>query len=131
MMYKVLWLLLLLGVVGCTAVAEEPATATLQGHVTIGPLQPVLREGETPPPVPPEVYAARSLDIFTADGETLVTTVSFNSDGSYQVVLQPGHYRLVLGAASSIDHSPELPQTVELKAGETLNVDFSIDTGIR
>lgn len=129
-MYKLLWLLLL-GVVGCTTATKAPANAILQGQVTIGPLQPVLREGETPPPIPPEVYTARSLEIFTADGETLVTIVPFNADGSYQVGLQPGSYRLVLKGASNIEYSPELPQTVELKAGETLNIDFSIDTGIR
>ncbi len=31
----------------------------LEGQVTIGPLVPVMREGEDPPTPAPEVYAAR------------------------------------------------------------------------
>jgi len=102
----------------------------LEGRVTIGPLQPVERVGETPPPVPPEVYAARSLNIFQSDGTTLVTKVKIGSDGAYRVSLPPGTYVVAL-APSGIDFSKDLPKTIIIESKKTVHLDIAIDTGIR
>ncbi len=110
--------------------APSAHMGALTGHVTIGPLRPVERVGETPPPVPPEVYAARSISILAADGRTLVTNVKINSDGTYTVNLPPGVY-VVNIARSGIDRAKNLPKTITIESGKTVQLDIDIDTGIR
>ncbi len=110
--------------------APSTQTGTLVGRVTIGPLRPVERVGETPPPVPPEVYAARSINILAADGRTLVTNVKINSDGTYNVNLPSGVY-VVNIARTGIDRARNLPKTITIESGKTVQLDIDIDTGIR
>lgn len=102
----------------------------LTGRVTIGPLRPVERVGETPPPVPPEVYAARSINIFATDGATLVVNVKINPNGTYNVNLPPGVY-VVNIARTGIDRGRNLPKTITIESGKTVQLDIDIDTGIR
>lgn len=102
----------------------------LTGRVTIGPLRPVERVGETPPPVPPEVYAARSINIFATDGATLVVNVKINPNGTYNVNLPPGVY-VVNIARTGIDRGKNLPKTITVESGKTVQLDIDIDTGIR
>jgi hypothetical protein len=102
----------------------------LTGQVTIGPLSPVVRPGDTPQPVPPEVYAARQIMVYDARGSKLVREVSIEADGRYRVTLRAGVYTVDINH-SGIDHSPGLPRQVEISAGETLTLDIDIDTGIR
>jgi len=102
----------------------------LEGHVNIGPLSPVQRVDAPTPVIPPEVYAARSLNIMQADGVTLVTNVKFNSDGTYRVALAPGIYVVTL-ARSGIDRASGLPQKITIESGKTVRLDIDIDTGIR
>lgn len=104
---------------------------TLTGRVTIGPLRPgPVRLGETPPPIPPEVYAARTIQIFAADGATLVTNVKINPDGTYMVTLPSGNFVVNL-TRTGIDHARGLPKTITISSGMTLTLDIDIDTGIR
>ena len=127
--FGLIWLLLVLLLYGCQQTeAVEPAV--LKGNVTVGPLSPVVREDETPPPVNPEVYTSRSLNIYREDGETLVRNVPLRGDGTYQVELEPGTYVIEL-APTGIDFSKDLPQTISLNAGETVELNVDIDTGIR
>ncbi len=112
------------------APTPQPQTGILEGQVTIGPLVPVERIGVPTPTTPPEAYAARSLDIFQPDGATLVVNVKIDSDGTYRVELPPGTYVVKL-ASTGIDRGVSLPQTVEIVSGQSLRLDFDIDTGIR
>lgn len=108
-----------------------PAPAgTLQGHVTIGPLQPVERIGQPTPTPDPEVFTSRTLNIFQADGKTLITSLHFNPDGSYRVSLPPGTYVVDI-PHSGIGFARPLPKTIILHSGETIQLDIDIDTGIR
>jgi hypothetical protein len=102
----------------------------LEGQVTIGPLRPSERLGEPPPPVPPAAYAARVIQVFAADGATLVTRVAINPDGTYRVALPPGPYRVDLARAGR-DRARELPTTVTIASGQTVRLDIDIDTGMR
>lgn len=120
---------LLLAACASTATPEVPV-GYLEGRVTIGPLQPVEQVGVPTPTVPPEVYAARSIDIFQADGTTLVTNVKINSDGTYHVALAPGTYVVDI-APTGIDRSKDLPKTIVIESGQTVRLDIDIDTGIR
>jgi hypothetical protein len=76
------------------------------------------------------VYAARSINIFKADGATVVVNVKINSDGTYRVALPPGNYVVAL-ARSGLDRAKELPKPITIEGGKTAQVDIDIDTGIR
>ncbi len=104
-------------------------TGMLAGTVTIGPLSPVERPGITPTPAP-EVYDARKIMVYDASGNKLIKEVSLNHDGTYSVNLNPGVY-LVDIKHTGMDRSSDVPKTVEIKAGESVRLDISIDTGIR
>jgi FtsP/CotA-like multicopper oxidase with cupredoxin domain len=114
----------------CGLLQSQQEPAVLKGSVTVGPLTPVEHPDATPMPVPPEVYTSRAVNIYKADGETLVETVHFNTDGTYEVELKPGTYVVAL-PPGGIEYSKQLPQTVTLKTSETFLLNFDIDTGIR
>lgn len=109
---------------------EQKTSGTLQGHVTIGPLQPVARVDEPTPVVPPEVYAARQIVVFATDGQAEIARVPIGPDGTYQVALPPGSYVVDINRAG-IDSSKDLPAKVQIVAGQTTTLDVDIDTGIR
>ncbi len=113
-----------------TSTPTGAQTGTLRGHVTVGPLQPVEREGVPTPTPNPEVYTTRSLNVFKQDGTTLVKNVPFKADGTYEGSLPAGTYVVDI-KKQGIDHAGGLPQTVTIKADETVVLDIDIDTGIR
>lgn len=120
----------LLGVLilaGCPTPGRMPGILT--GDVTIGPLSPVEKEGEDPP-VPPEVYEARKIMVYTARGNRLMQRVDIGHDGMYRVELPPGDYLVDINHIG-IDHSPDVPAEVTIRPGETVRLDIDIDTGIR
>ena len=117
---------------GCTGKAELPGT--LEGTVSIGPIWPVERP-EANRPVSLEVFAARKIMVYDEQGEKLIQTVAIvqigqSIEGHYSVQLKPGDYVVDINKAG-IDHSAEVPRTVEIKTGQTVTLDISIDTGIR
>ncbi len=116
----------------CSILPGRPSQAAgiLQGKVSVGPLQPVERAGVTPPPPPAEVYTSRGIAIYSENGATLVKSLHFNPDGTYQVELQPGKY-LVKLIPSGIDRSKEIPAGITIISGGILKLDINIDTGIR
>ena len=101
----------------------------LKGKVTVGPICPVERVGQ-PCPVPPEAYTSRQVIIYKTDGVTEVAMQNFSADGSYEFALPPGTY-IVKTASQGVGGSKDLPQTVIIKSGETVSLNFGIDTGIR
>ena len=113
------------------ACATKPVeTGILHGQVSIGPLVPVVREGEPEPTAAPEVYAARQIVIYKADGRTEVTRIAIDPNGAYSVTLPVGTYVVDINRAG-IDSANGLPRPIELRAGESLELDIEIDTGIR
>lgn len=130
-MKRILIFLIIGGVLSaCTPTPQTLATGTLRGHVTIGPLVPVLREGEPDPTPAPEVYAARQIVIYKSDGKTEVARAEIDSHGNYEVSLPVGIYVVDINR-EGIDHAAGLPQEVEIKEGEVTVLDVDIDTGIR
>jgi hypothetical protein len=101
----------------------------VEGKVTIGPLQPVEKPGETPT-VPPEVYGARKIMVYDSSHQTLVKQVDIDDQGYYRVELSPGIYTIDINHVG-IDSSSDVPRQVEVKAGQTITLDIDIDTGIR
>jgi hypothetical protein len=114
---------------GCIVPALPGDTGHLEGVATIGPLCPV-----EPCHISDEqraaAYAARHL-VITGEGPLpRVYEVPFSPDGHYRVALPEGRYRVGI-AKNGIDRSPDIPPTVAIKQGETVTLNFSVDTGIR
>ena len=116
-----------LSTLGCSL--GPKATGTLEGHVSIGPLVPVLREGEPEPTPAPEVYAGRQIVVFSSGGRE-ITRVEIDGQGNYRVALPAGSYLVDINHAG-IDSAAGLPAEVEIMAGQTTQLDVDIDTGIR
>ena len=106
------------------------ATGTLEGHVSIGPLVPVLREGEPEPTPAPEVYAGRQIVVFSSGGRREIARVETNAQGNSRVPLPAGSYLVDINHAG-IDSAAGLPAEVEIMAGQTTQLDVDIDTEIR
>jgi hypothetical protein len=112
----------------CSAVPSE--MGILQGHVSVGPLVPVVGPGMEEPTPGPEVFADRKVVIYEAKGERELQRVDLQSDGTYRVELAAGTYVVDINRLG-IDHGLNLPATVEIKANQITTLDIEIDTGIR
>lgn len=125
------WVLMVAVVFLLTGCSSNPQpTGTLQGHVTIGPLVPVVREGELEPTPAPEVYAARKIVVYEKDGATVAAQVDIDAQGNYAVGLPAGSYVVDINRLG-IDSAAGLPTEVIVRAGEVTVLDVDIDTGIR
>jgi hypothetical protein len=102
---------------------------TLEGEVTIGPLTPVQTIG-TQPPVPCQVYEARKILVYDSGKTNLLQQVDIDCTGHYSAELQPGSYTVDINH-NGIDRSFDVPKPVQIKSGETVTLNISIDTGIR
>jgi hypothetical protein len=109
---------------------EPPKTGILEGHVTIGPLVPAVREGEAEPTPSPEVYAARQIVVFGEDGKTEVARLAIDSNGDYRTSLPVGTYWVDINR-TGIDSAEGLPRQVVIAHQEVTRLDIDIDTGIR
>lgn len=103
--------------------------AVIRGTVTVGPICPVERV-DMPCKTPPEAYTSREVILYAADGITVVKQLNFDPDGTYRFEVSAGVYILDI-PRPGVGGSKDLPQTVSIKPGETVEVNFSIDTGIR
>lgn len=113
-----------------TDVRPGQAMGVLAGQVTIGPLTPVEIQGWPTPTPPPEIYAGRKILIFAEDGQTEISQVSIEPDGTYRVELPAGTYVVDINRLG-IDRAAGLPQTVQIDSGGVTRLDVDIDTGIR
>lgn len=101
----------------------------LEGKVTVGPICPVERVDQ-PCPVPEAAYTSREVVVYKTDETTEVARQHFTKDGNYKFELAPGIY-IINTPRQGVGGSKDLPQTVIIKVGETLKLNFDIDTGIR
>lgn len=113
---------------GCSAGPKK--TGVLRGHVSIGPLVPVVREGQPEPTPAPEVYAARQIVIYSEDGRKELARAEIDARGLYQLELPVGTYLVDINRIG-IDSAAGLPAEVQIHAGEVTELDIDIDTGIR
>ena len=120
---------MLLLVVSFTSCNQGPQEfGVLEGKVTIGPLVPVLREGEIPPTPAPEVYSAREIVVYKKDGVTEFARLPIDSNGIYRGELPVGTYVIDINRIG-IDSAANLP--IEIKITNISNTILEIDTGIR
>jgi hypothetical protein len=121
-------LVILLAVTSCSRQPVE--FGILEGHVSIGPLVPVVREGEPPPTPSAEVYAARQIIVYERDGSSEFTRLEIDAAGNYRGELPVGTYVMDINRIG-IDSAVGLPREIEITAGSTVRLDIDIDTGIR
>jgi len=126
----IFWLLIGCAVLLAGCVAPGGPTGALAGQVSIGPLSPVVREGESEPTPAPEVFAERQVVIYRASGRSEVARAPIGPDGSYRVDLPAGRYVVDINHLG-MDQAKGLPAPVDIVAGQTTRLDIAIDTGIR
>jgi hypothetical protein len=121
-------LLLLVYFASCNQGPQE--FGILEGKVTIGPLVPVLREGEIPPTPAPEIYSAREIVVYKKDGVTEFTRLQIDSNGIYRGELPVGSYVIDINRIG-IDSADNLPLEIKITNISKTTLDIDIDTGIR
>ena len=119
---------------------QTSAEGVLQGKVAIVPLCPIEPCNLTPEQIA-GVYEARKAIIYEQLTEMKIAGVSLNASGEYSFSLTPGSYivditdtagnALPLPPAMRPTLGNAIPTEFTTKAGETVFVDFDIDTGIR
>jgi hypothetical protein len=98
----------------------------LSGHVSIGPICPV-EQIDNPCLPTPEMYRMRKV-VVTDLNNSQIAEESLDGAGNYSVELAAGDYLATVAPAGLV----KLPaQNVNIAAGKTTTLNFSIDTGIR
>ncbi len=124
----VLLLYLLIPFTSCNPGPKE--FGVLEGQVSIGPLVPVVREGEDPPTPAPEVFAAREIVVYKKNGKTEFIRLEIDSIGWYQGKLPVGTYVIDINRIG-IDSADNLPLEIKITSGSLTRLDINIDSGIR
>ena len=108
--------------------AASPQNYTLYGKITIGPLCPVEPCGRT------YDYSGVRVNIYDASNNSRVAQVNADSSGYYAINLGQGSYLVnVTDSAGNSFGMPRLDytQSISIEKGHAVEMDFSIDTGIR
>lgn len=115
-------LVLSLFLAGCSSSGTDGQSG-IEGRITIGPMCPVVRPGESCPDKP------FSAEVSVRNGRDR-EVARFRSDeqGRFRVALKPGAYTLV-PKPYGIQRAPETSATVT--EGQFTTVDISYDSGIR
>jgi len=108
---------------------DPGSLGTIKGKASVGPNCPVERQN-APCAAKPETYTALEVILYSADKASVVKSMHLTPDGTYQFEVPAGIY-IVDVLHSGIGGSKDLPKSLTVKAGETLEADFSFDTGIR
>lgn len=107
-----------------TAELKRGDMGTIAGRILVGPIRPVSRAGET------NVVAASGREIIIYDKDKrFVGRTRTDRRGYYRMSLRQGSY--VVDAGKSGLGFQHVIRDVTLRAGETLQLNFFIDTGIR
>jgi hypothetical protein len=96
----------------------------IEGQVFIGPMCPVMREGE---PCPDQPFQA-TITILNPNGKE-VARVESDAQGHFQVNLEPGTYTLRPEPGEGIAWADE--QSITVSTGQYTQVVVSYDSGIR
>jgi hypothetical protein len=124
-----LLLLLLLLLASCAEGESASGAAdrgTVTGHVLAGPNCPVVTMASPCPdtPLPGEVVQLVS-------GDTVVASTTSDSEGGFSLTAEPGDYELTWAPEGDVGVRFAKPTQVTIVAGETVEADLLVDTGIR
>lgn len=125
MLRRIAFVVLLSLLADCSAFSVQPPTDSgIEGQVLVGPMCPVVREGESCPDQP---YQA-TLTITTSSGREIVRFQT-DENGRFRVPLAPGEYVLHPESPGMLPFASEQPFSV--RAGEFTHIVVSYDSGIR
>ena len=100
---------------------------TVKGLVVAGPACPVERADQ---PCPPKPVPDRLVLIETTGGE-VVARVTTDQKGQFTATLPPGTYTLKIPPGSSLYPVQRTEDRVTVVAGQTVQVQIELDSGIR
>jgi hypothetical protein len=114
----------------CALSGDVAEPGFLEGHLKIASLKSVERGDAGPSKGTAVDYTAQPLLILSKDGKTKVREVTADRDGNYRVSLPAGDY--VLDAKGRAPKRVRArPKTFTIVSGQTVRVDFDLDTGVR
>lgn len=126
--WRFLFLFLVFLLAACTPAVQE--VGILEGHVTIGPLVPVVQEGVPEPTPAPEVFTARQIVVVRERDGKEVVRLSIDGQGNYSGELPAGTYIVDINHLG-VDTAKGFPKVVEIVPNQVIRLDVDIDTGIR
>lgn len=108
---------------------NQSSNSGIVGKVLLGPISPVVREGDKMPNE--KLYPHATILVKDSEGRKTITQFTSDENGEFKINLSPGVYKLEpqtpKGSALPIGSS----QTVEIKPGGFTNVTINYDSGIR
>ena len=115
---------LILVLATCSIYSPTPRGSGIEGQVLIGPMCPVIQDGQ---PCPDQPYQA-TLTVKTSSG---VQIVQFQTDaqGHFHVPLVPGEYILHPESPNGISFAGD--QTFSVQTGQYTQLTVNYDSGIR
>ena len=102
---------------------------SLTGTMTIGPICPV-EQAASPCRPTAEMFATRKVYVYKSDKKTSVATLTPDADGKFSATLLVGDYFVDM-QHSAVGSISGVPAMVHIKAGTPVNLNISVDTGIR
>ena len=109
---------------GCAGLAPTPTDSGVEGQVFIGPMCPVVQEGQECPDQP---YQA---DLFiTSTGGRVIKRFRTESDGTFHIPLAPGEYLLHPESPNVMPFAPDYSFSV--LPGRFTEIIVTYDSGIR
>jgi hypothetical protein len=116
--------LVAVAVASCGGNGSGDGTSGIRGQALAGPQCPVEVQGSPCPPVPWEGTVVAT-DVDGGAGYTVET----DTDGRFELPLEPGTYEISIVSDSSPPFAK--PQSVTVEPGSFAEVTVSVDTGIR
>lgn len=123
-MPKRILFLCLLVLAACSSLQTPPPDSGIEGTVQIGPMCPVVREGEECPDQPYQAV----LTVTSLTGERIVQ-VQTEADGTFHIPLAPGEYILHPESPNVMPFAPD--QSFTVPEAEFIDMVVNYDSGIR
>ena len=116
--------ILILLLATCSMQQPKPANSGVEGQVFIGPVCPVVQEGQECPDQPYQAV----LTVNSPDGRKIVQ-VQTGEDGRFKIPLEPGEYILHPESPNVMPYASE--QTFTVEADKFTQIVVNYDSGIR
>jgi hypothetical protein len=116
--------LLLLFLASCASFNTPPTDSGIEGQVFVGPMCPVVREGEACPDQPYQAF----LTVTSPKGERIVQ-IQTDEQGRFRIPLPAGEYVLHPESPNAFPFADE--QKIVVEEGKFTQVVVNYDSGIR
>ncbi|MEW6086677.1 MAG: carboxypeptidase-like regulatory domain-containing protein [Chloroflexota bacterium] len=123
MKHKILTAVLIFSLTACSA-PPTPTDSGVEGQVLIGPMCPIVQEGQECPDQP---YQA-TLTVLSPNGRRIVQ-VQTDEQGRFKIPLAPGEYILHPESPNGLPFASD--QNFVVEAGRFTDIVVNYDSGIR